>query len=520
MDNLKEGAGTTTGTVPALEMRDMAKRFEATQALDGVTLTLYPGEVHALLGENGAGKSTLIKIMTGMHSPDNGQIFRDGQPVQIENAIHAQRLGIAAIYQEPRIFPDLSVAENLFIAQAGRGGVVNWRTLYSDAEQVLARMNVTLDVRRPARGLSLAMLQTVEIARALSLDARVLVMDEPTASLSAHEVEQLFALIRMLRTQGVAILFISHRLEEIFEIADRVTIFRDGRLISTQPVSEITTEGAIRDMVGRSLEAYFVHEAASRPIPSGEALLTVENLHRADAFSGISFDIKRGEIVGFAGLVGARRTDVGLALFGIAPADGGSIAFDGQVRTIRSPEQAMALGIAYVPEDRHKLGLVLPMAISDNVTLPTLRRFLSKLGLIRRKLEDKIAQDYRNRLSIRTVSVRTTTNKLSGGNQQKVVLAKWLNAQPKLLILDEPTRGIDVGAKAEVHQIIHELATQGLGIMLISSDLPEVLAMSDRIVVMREGHQVALFTRADATPEKVIGTAIGQGEAVGHEDKV
>ncbi|MHB8627867.1 MAG: sugar ABC transporter ATP-binding protein [Aggregatilineales bacterium] len=495
-------------------MRDIAKRFDATQALDGVSLTLYPGEVHALLGENGAGKSTLIKIMTGMHPPDTGQIFRDGRPVQIENALHAQRLGIAAIYQEPRIFPDLSVAENLFIAQAGRGSVVNWRTLYTDAEQTLARMNVTLDVRRPARGLSLVMLQTVEIARALSLNARVLVMDEPTASLSAHEVERLFALIRMLRAQGVAILFISHRMEEIFEIADRVTIFRDGRLISTQMVSEITTESAIRDMVGRSLEAYFVSEAAGRPIPSGEPLLKVENLHRTDAFSGITFDIRRGEVVGFAGLVGARRTDVGLALFGIAPADGGTIEFDGQVRTIHSPEQAMALGIAYVPEDRHKQGLVLPMAISDNVTLPTLRRFLSKVGLIRRRMEEKIAQDYRNRLSIRTISVHTTANKLSGGNQQKVVLAKWLNAHPKLLILDEPTRGIDVGAKAEVHQIIHQLAAQGLGIMLISSDLPEVLAMSDRIVVMREGRQVALYTRAEASPEKVIGAAIGQGEAV------
>jgi rhamnose transport system ATP-binding protein len=509
--SLQSGEGAGVG-LPALEMRGIAKRFEATQALDGVTLTLYPGEVHALLGENGAGKSTLIKIMTGMHPPDTGQIFRDGQPVLIENALHAQRLGIAAIYQEPRIFPDLSVAENLFIAQAGRGSVVNWRTLYSDAEQTLARMNVTLDVRRPARGLSLAMLQTVEIARALSLNARVLVMDEPTASLSAHEVEQLFALIRMLRAHGVAILFISHRLEEIFEIADRVTIFRDGRLISTQPVSEITTEGAIRDMVGRSLEAYFVSEAAARPIPGGEPLLKVEGLHRDDTFSGITFDIKRGEIVGFAGLVGARRTDVGLALFGIAPADAGTIEFEGQAQTIHSPEQAMALGIAYVPEDRHKQGLVLPMTISDNVTLPTLRRFVSKLGLIRRKMEDQIAQDYRNRLSIRTVSVHMAANKLSGGNQQKVVLAKWLNAHPKLLILDEPTRGIDVGAKAEVHQIIHQLAAQGLGILLISSDLPEVLAMSDRIVVMREGRQVALFTRAEATPEKVIGAAIGQGE--------
>jgi len=267
-------------------------------------------------------------------------------------------------------------------------------------------------------------------------------------------------------------------------------------------------------MVGRSLEAYYVSEAAERPIPTGEPILKVESLHRTDAFTGISFDIKRGEIVGFAGLVGARRTDVGLALFGIAPADSGTIEFDDQIRTIRSPEQAMSLGIAYVPEDRHKQGLVLPMTISDNVTLPTLRRFLSILGLVRRRMEERIAQDYRNRLSIRTRSVRMTADKLSGGNQQKVVLAKWLNAQPRLLILDEPTRGIDVGAKAEVHQIIHQLAAQGLGIMLISSDLPEVLAMSDRIVVMREGQQVALFSRAEATPEKVIGAAIGQFEPV------
>jgi rhamnose transport system ATP-binding protein len=487
-------------------MRGVAKRFGATQALDDVSLQLYAGEVHALLGENGAGKSTLIKIMTGIYRADEGEILLDGTPIQISNSAQAQQHGIAAIYQEPMVYPDLNVAENIFISHQGRGRVVNWRKMFRDAEEILDKLGVSLDVRSQARGLTVAAQQTVEIAKALSLKARVLIMDEPTAALSAHEVAQLFKLVRTLQAQGVAILLISHRLEEVFEIADRVTIFRDGQLISSLASSEVTPESAIRDMVGRDLEAFFVKDDSSKE----DLLISVEGLGKDGVFDDIHFELHRGEVLGFAGLVGARRTDVGLALFGIEPADSGEVVFEGESHAIRSPEQAIELGIAYVPEDRRKQGLTLPMSIAANISLPVLRQYLTRLGLVRGKEEVAVAETYRQLLSIRAESVLLPVDKLSGGNQQKVVLSKWLNTHPKLLILDEPTRGIDVGAKAEVHRLINDLAAQGLGIMLISSDLPEVLAMSDRILVMREGKQMGVFSRAEADQERVMTAAMGQ----------
>jgi len=494
-------------TSPIFEMRGISKRFDATQALDHVSLTLYPGQVHALLGENGAGKSTLIKVMTGIHQPDQGEMLLDGHPIQINNSAQAQVHGIAAIYQEPMIFPDLNVAENIFIGhQKGRGVFVNWRRMYREAEAILSSLGVHLDVRSQARGLTLAAQQTVEIAKALSLKTRVLIMDEPTASLSVHEVTQLFDLTRTLRDQGVAILFISHRLEEIFEIADHITILRDGKLISSAPVSEVTTESAIRDMVGREMESFFAKDESKRE----DLLLSVRGLARHGVFSDINFDIHHGEVLGFAGLVGSGRTDVALALFGIAPADEGEIIYDGQPVWIRSPDQATRLGIAYVPEDRREYGLVMPMTIAANISLPTLKRYLNRLGIVDKRKEDATAEMYRERFSIRTQSVRLSASKLSGGNQQKVVLSKWLNTEPRLLILDEPTRGIDVSAKAEVHHIINQLAGQGLGILLISSDLPEVLAMSDRILVMREGRQMGIFSRAEANQETIMAAAMGQ----------
>jgi rhamnose transport system ATP-binding protein len=491
---------------PILSIRGVSKRFDATQALDRVQLDLYPGEIHALLGENGAGKSTLIKIMTGIHQPDEGEILLDGRPIEIHNSAHAQQYGIAAIYQEPMIFSGLNVAENIFISHQGRGAVVNWGKMYQETEAILAQLGVQLDVRQSARGLPLAAQQTVEIAKALSLKTRVLIMDEPTASLSAHEVLQLFKLLYTLRDQGVAILFISHRLDEVFEISDRVTVFRDGKFISSAPASEVTPDSAIRDMVGREMTAFLVKEKVER----GDLLLSVRGLTRYGAFSDVSFDLHHGEILGFAGLVGARRTDVGLALFGIEPADEGEIIFNGQSVSIRSPSQATDLGIVYVPEDRREHGLVLPMSIAANISLPILRRYLTRLGLIRASQENATAEDYRQQLNIRTPSVYLHASKLSGGNQQKVVLSKWLNTRPRLLILDEPTRGIDIGAKAEVHHIINEMAKQGLGIILISSDLPEVLAMSDRILVMREGRQIAIFDHAEADQETVMTAAMGQ----------
>ncbi len=489
-----------------LEMRGISKRFDATQALDNVSLQLYAGEVHTLLGENGAGKSTLIKIMTGVHPPDQGEILLDGQPIRIENTAQAQLHGIAAIYQEPMTFPDLNVAENIFISHQGRGGLVNWRNMYRDAEAILTKLGVKMDVHRQARGLTLAAQQTVEIAKAISLKVRVLIMDEPTASLSAHEVLQLFNLVKTLREQGVAILFISHRMDEVFQISERITIFRDGKLISSAPAAQVTPQSAIRDMVGREMGSFFVKDKGER----GKLLLSVKNLAKEGVFSNINFEIYQGEVLGFAGLVGAGRTDVALALFGATPATSGEIIFDGQPVTIRTPHQATQLGIAYVTEDRRGQGLVMPMSIAANMSLPMLRRYLNPLGLIRRGEERKTAEDYRKQLSIRAESIRLQANKLSGGNQQKVVLGKWLNTNPRLLILDEPTRGIDVGAKAEIHSIINRLAQQGMAIMLISSDLPEVLAMSDRLLVMREGRQMGIFNRENATQENIITSAMGR----------
>jgi len=491
---------------PILEMNHISKRFDVTQALDDVSLDLYPGEIHALVGENGAGKSTLIKIATGIYRRDRGEVLLDGRPVQVHNSQEAQAYGIAAIYQEPMVFPDLNVAENIFISHRDRGPFVHWAKMYRDAEAILAKLDVNLDVRMPARGLTLAAQQAVEIAKAISLEVRVLIMDEPTAALSAHEVTQLFKLVRALRSQGVAILFIGHRLEEVLKVADRVSVLRDGKLISSKPRSEVTSEKVIRDMVGREIENFFAKSEAER----GELLMSVRGLSKETAFSGVNFDVYRGEVLGFAGLVGSRRTDVGLALFGVEPADSGEIIFEGKEQTIKSPEQALRLGIAYVTEDRRQFGLTMPMSIASNISLPMLRRYLTRMGLIKQRDEIATAEEYRQRLSIRAPSVKVELEKLSGGNQQKVVLSKWLNADPKLLILDEPTRGIDVGAKAEVHQLINELTAQGLGIILISSDMPEIMAMSDRILVMREGRQMGIFDREEATQEIILTAAMGQ----------
>ena len=499
-------------SVPVLRIRNIAKRFGATQALEDVSLELFPGEVHALLGENGAGKSTLIKIITGVYQPDRGDVQIDGKPVVIGSAAEAQRLGIAAIYQEPLLFPDLDVAENIFVSHQDRGEVMRWGKLHRDAEAILAELGVSIDVRTAARGLTLAAQQSVEIAKAISLNVRVLIMDEPTASLSAHEVAQLFRLVRELRAKGVAILFVSHRMAEVFEITDKVTVFRDGKLISTRKRADATTRGAIADMVGREMGLLEPRPATAR----GETLLSVKGLGREGKFHDVSFELHRGEVLGFAGLIGAGRTDVGLALFGIEPATSGTIVLHGKPVVVKSPRQGMELKIAYVSEDRRQLGLSMPQSISSNITLPILNRYLNRFGLIRRSLERATAEIFRKRLAIRTATVDLAVSKLSGGNQQKVMLSKWLNTKPDVLILDEPTRGVDVGAKAEVHAMIGELAAEGIGIILISSELPEVLMMSDRVLVMREGRQMAIFDRADANQESVMTAAMGQslGQAI------
>ncbi len=507
-------AGASELPAPLLEMRAVSKRFGATQALSGVSLALRRGEVHALLGENGAGKSTLIKIMTGVQSPDSGEMLLDGQPIRLASSQDAQRFGIAAMYQEPMIFPDLTVAENIFIGHRNRGKIVDRRRMEREARAVLDRLGVQTEVDEPARGLTLAEQQTVEIAKAISLDVRVLIMDEPTASLSAHEVRRLFRIIDNLKAQGVAILFISHRMDEVFEISDTVTILRDGQWISTRPRAELTPRTAIRDMVGRQVVEIF-QRTRNEP---GDVRLKVDGLSKSGAFDDISFEIHAGEVLGFAGLVGARRTDVGLALFGIAPAERGTVELDGQPIRVTNPRQAMDLGIAYSTEDRRQLGLIMPQSIANNIVLPSLPRFLSQFGLVKRQEEDDVAETYRQLLKIRAASVDVPAAALSGGNQQKVVISKWLETHPKVLILDEPTRGIDVGAKVEVHQLIDELAGQGMAIMLISSDLPEVLAMSDRILVMREGHQMAILDRGEATQERVLAHAMGQAPELEDRD--
>jgi rhamnose transport system ATP-binding protein len=489
-----------------LKLEGISKAFAGVKALVGVDFDVRPGEVHALLGENGAGKSTLIKIMAGVHKPDSGTIKIDGNVVAFASPREASHAGIATVYQEPLLFPDLNVAENIFIGHTDRGTVTKWRQMSREAERILATLGVALDVKSPARGLTLAAQQSVEIAKAISLNVRVLIMDEPTASLSAHEVAQLFKIVRDLRDRGVAIVFVSHRMEEVFEIADRITVFRDGRLISTRTLAESTPQRAIADMVGREVGLFNPREAARQ----GEVVLSVRALGREGVFENVSFDVRRGEVLGFAGLIGSGRTDVALALFGIAPATAGTILLNGQERAIQSPRDAMANGIAYLSEDRRQLGLSLPMSIAANISLPSLKRYLNRLGLVRTGKERETAETFRKRLAIRTPSVELAVAKLSGGNQQKVMLSKWLNTHPAVLILDEPTRGIDVGAKTEVHAMISELAAEGIGIIMISSELPEVLSMSDRVLVMREGRQMAILDRKHATEESVMTAAMGQ----------
>ncbi len=496
-------------TNPVLSLKAVSKSFGMTKALADMSITLFPGEVHAIVGENGAGKSTMIKIMTGVHQPSSGALELAGKAITLSGTGAARVAGIAAIYQEPMVFPDLDVAENIFISSR-LGWVQNKAALRAGARALIGRIGMTLDVDRIAAGLTLAEQQAVEIARALSQDVRVLIMDEPTASLSAHEAAQLRRIARTLAEQGVAVVYISHRLEEIFEVADRVTVIRDGQHISTRPVTEVTSDSMIADMVGREVGNYFT-KAPSQTRP--EVMLSVKDLACADIFQGISFDLHAGEVLCMAGLIGARRTDVALSLFGIRPATRGAVRFKAEPVQIASPAQAIGLGMAYVSEDRRKFGLAMPMSIKSNITLATLRGILSPAGILNRIKEREIAEAFRKRLNIRTPNVDLAVEMLSGGNQQKVMLAKWLQLKPDLLIFDEPTRGIDVGAKAEVHDLIRSFVANGGAALVISSDLPEVLALGDRILVMREGRQMGILDHAGATQQSVMRLATGQAAA-------
>ncbi len=516
------------GAAPVLELRHAAKSFGAVRALIDGSVDLRPGEVHALLGENGAGKSTLVKILAGVHQPDSGTLKVNGADVTLPGPAAAKAAGIAVIYQEPTLLPDLTVAENMFVGRQPHrsaswikgGRRIDRRAMLREAAAVFTRLGVPLDPARIARGLSIADQQVVEIGKALSLDARVIVMDEPTAALSAAEVERLFEVIRTLKSQGAAVLFISHRLEEVFAICQTVTVMRDGSHVLTSDLTGLTANDLVRAMVGRDLAERPPHAAA---VTTGEPVLIVERLTREGVFTDISLTVRSGEVVALAGLVGSGRSEVARAVFGIDRYDAGQVAVNGKQLKKASPTSAMAAGIGFVPEDRRQQGLVMDMSVQQNVALASLHD-LERGGLIRASAERAMASDWAARLKIKYGRLTDPVSMLSGGNQQKVVLAKWLGRKPSLLIVDEPTRGIDVGTKAEVHNLLAELAGSGVGILMISSELPEVLGVSDRILVMREGALVAEFSHAVASEEAVMSAAMGQhdpvSEAVKHDERI
>ncbi len=495
---------------PLLQMRRISKTFPGVQALKNVDLTVYPGEILALVGENGAGKSTLMRILSGAIPPDSdsGEILWDGRAVTIHSPHDAQALGISMIHQELALIPYLDVGKNIYLGREPAGalpGTIDWQSMYAQAREQLGRLNLAIDPRTEVRFLPLAQRQMVEVAKALSLDARLIVMDEPTSSLTEREVETLFQQMRTLKEQGVSVIFISHRLEEIFVIADRVTVLRDGELVGTEPVANLSEEKIIRMMVGRELTD--IYERSNRT-NSPDPVLEVEGLTSHGAIKDISFRLYRGEILGVAGLVGAGRTELAETIFGLRPAHAGVIRLDGQPVTIQRPAQAIAQGIGFVPEDRKAQGLFLRMGVGENIVMAMFRQ-LTRLGLIQRGRAEGIARDFVSRLDIRTPSIQQRVRNLSGGNQQKVVIAKWLTLKPRVLILDEPTRGIDVGAKAEIYHLMNDLAAQGVGILMISSELPEILGVSDRVLVMHEGRLTGEFDPRTATQDDIMGAATG-----------
>jgi rhamnose transport system ATP-binding protein len=490
-----------------LELRGVGKSFAAVRALREIDFDLRPGEVHALVGENGAGKSTLVRIVTGAHAPDRGTVAIAGVALDRADPLLARRLGLAAIYQQPTLFPDLTVAENLAFGVEGTGAWrrIDWGERRRRAAALLERVGARIDPEADAGSLRMAEQQLVEIARALGAKARVLVMDEPTAALAEPEAERLLALVAELRSSGVGIVYISHRLPEVLRIADRVTTLRDGAVVETRPAAGLTQAALIRAMVGRDLDAVF----PKREVARGDVVLSVRGLScRASGVRDCSFDVSAGEILGVAGLVGSGRTELARVLFGLTPADGGEMRVGGAIAHVRSPEEAIALRLAYVPEDRRRHGVIPEMSVSANATLAVLRALASGPFLDAGR-ERSIAGAFVERFAIKTPSLDTPVAHLSGGNQQKVALARWLATRPAVLVLDEPTQGVDVGAKAEIHHLVGELAAQGLAIVMISSEMPEVLGMSDRVAVMRGGTIVAILERAAATQERVLALALG-----------
>lgn len=489
-----------------LKMEHIRKEFPGVVALDDISLELREGETHALLGENGAGKSTLIKILAGIHSPDQGEIFINGQKVDIRGVQDAKKYKISVIHQELCLAANMTVAENIFLGRmdANKIGLVNDREMIRKAREIMERfgMEGILPTMKVAE-LTTAQQQMVEIAKALSLNARIIVMDEPTSSLAEKEVKKLFDFIEGLKKQNISIIYISHRLEEIFQMCDTITVIRDGQYVATVPVSEVDNERLMSMMVGREFKSIF----PPKNFNIGNELLRVENLWRGDRLSGINFEVREKEILGFYGLVGSGRTEIMRMLFGIDAIADGRVFLEGKEVMIKTPRDAIDAGIVLAPESRKDEGLVLIQDIEYNITLAILKQVIHGIKL-NRKVHDKLIEDYGKRLRIKTPSYKQRVINLSGGNQQKVVLAKWLATKPKVLILDEPTRGIDVGAKQEIYQLITELAQNGVGIILVSSELPEVVNLSHRVVVMREMKQAGILEQDDITQDKIIKYAL------------
>jgi rhamnose transport system ATP-binding protein len=502
-----------------LELKAITKSFPGIKALDDVHFNLKAGEIHAIMGENGAGKSTFIKIITGVHPQDEGEIFLNGEKIEIKNPKDAQDIGISAIYQHVTCYPDLSVTENIFIGHERiRKGTkrILWNEMHSEAQKLLEQLGATIDPKTQMGALSVAQQQIVEIAKALSMEAKIIIMDEPTAALTKRESEELYRITEKLRNSGASIIFISHRLEDMFRLADRVTVLRDARYIGTWEVEGLSREDLIMAMVGREITQLF----PKKDIKIGDEVLRIEGLGKTGYFADVSFTLHKGEILGLTGLVGAGRSEVCQAIFGIIKPDKGRIYFEGKEVKIGSPMEAMNMGIGYLPEDRQKQGLVLQWEICKNITLPSLDEFSNK-GWLDSGKEMEVAKSLSEKVNIKTNSIFNLANSLSGGNQQKLVVAKLLTADLKVIILDEPTKGVDVGAKSAIHEIMSDLASQGYGIIMISSEMPEVLGMSDRIVVMCEGRVTSILDRNEATQELILEAAmVKKAAAVAEETAV
>ena len=493
-----------------LQVQGLRKSFGGVAALDNANIEVSSGEVHALIGENGAGKSTLIKILSGYYSPDAGQVIMDGAKIQPGSVAASEAAGIAVIHQESTAFPHLSAQDNIFVGSEPRkclGLLIDRKQIYRRTSELLDSLGEHIDCNAPVGSLTVAQRQMVGIARALSKKSRVLILDEPTASLSSRETDVLFSIIRRMKAKGVSIIYVSHRLEEIFELADKVTVLRDGHVVGTYPIEEMTHDSLIRLMVGRKIDT--AEAAPTNSAQDQNILLEVNNLTRFGVFENVSFNIKKGEIVGFAGLVGAGRSEVARAIFGADRADAGEVRVAGAPLKAGSISDSMDNGVALVPEDRQHEGLILPMSISANICM-VVQNDLAHRGIISNIRENELVADTIRKLSVKASDASLPAESLSGGNQQKLVIGKWLASSPKVLILDEPTRGIDVGAKAEVHKLIRDLASDGMAVMMISSDLPEVLAVSDRIIVMRSGSIAGELSSSEATQEKVLALALSQ----------